>query len=567
MTLGVVMLVHTAFDRAEQMIRHWADAGCPVVVHVDRNVAQAAYDAFVGAVGDLADVSFSRRYRGEWGMWGLIAASKAASRQLLDRYPEIRHVYLASGACLPLRPIAELQAYLDARPDTDFIESVTTSDVKWTIGGLDRERFTLRFPFSWKRQRRLFDGYVRLQQVLRLRRKVPEGLTPHLGSQWWCLTRQTLTAILGDPRRAEFDSYFRQVWIPDESYYQTLVRRHARRLESRSLTLAKFDYQGKPHIFYDDHAELLARSGCFVARKIWPQADGLYQRFPRRPNLAESAEEPRTGTVDRIFAQAVDRRTIGRRGLYMQGRFPFMERENGFTAAPYTVLQGFDDIIPDLAGWLTAQTGVVAHGHLFATDKAHFAGGGATYRGGLSGHARLRDYNAKMFLTNLIWNGRDQHQCFQFGPTDNQAIKWMLTKDTQASVWVVTGAWALSLFRTGKAATDVRSQAARLQQVENRFLKALGSPDARSRRHIMTLAEFLESPVDVLQGIMDDMVGHRARTLKVLPAMVDLDGFPAFLQELKNQGMHPYLTGEFAPAQKVQSSRRQPRKPYLIGKK
>jgi len=249
MTLGVVMLVHTAFGRAEQMIRHWADAGCPVVVHVDRNVGQATHDAFVAALADLADVSFGRRYRGEWGMWGLIAASQAASRQLLDRYPQIQHVYLASGACLPLRPIAELKAYLAARPDTDFIESVTTGDVKWTVGGLDRERFTLRFPFSWKRQRQLFDGYVRLQRLLRVRRQIPAGITPHLGSQWWCLTRQTLTAILNDPRRAAFDTYFRQVWIPDECYYQTLARLHTRRLESRSLTLAKFDFQGKPHIF------------------------------------------------------------------------------------------------------------------------------------------------------------------------------------------------------------------------------------------------------------------------------------------------------------------------------
>lgn len=564
MTLGVVMLVHTAFDRAEQMIRHWADAGCPVVVHVDRNVGQATHDAFVAALADLADVSFGRRYRGEWGMWGLIAASQAASRQLLDRYPDIQHVYLASGACLPPRPIAELKAYLAARPDTDFIESVTTGDVKWTVGGLDRERFTLRFPFSWKRQRQLFDGYVRLQRLLRVRRQIPAGITPHLGSQWWCLTRQTLTAILNDPRRAAFDTYFRQVWIPDECYYQTLARLHTRRLESRSLTLAKFDFQGKPHIFYDDHAELLARSGCFVARKIWPQAKALYHRFP---SGSQADLEPHTGTIDRIFAQAVDRRTSGRRGLYMQSRFPFMERENGFTAVPYTVLQGFDAIIPDLAGWVTAQTGVVAHGHLFATDKAHFAGGAAIYRGGLSDNARLRDYNPKMFLTNLVWNGRDRHQCFQFGPADSQAIKWMLARDAQASVWVVTGGWAVSLFRSGKPASVVRSEAARLQQVESRFISALQSPDARSRRHIMTLAEFLGSPVDVLQAITDDMAGHRATALVQPPVMVDLDGFAAFLQDLKNQGMHPYLAGDFAHGNKMKSLRPQPRKAYVIGKK
>lgn len=565
MTLGVVMLVHTALARAEQVIRHWADAGCPIVVHIDRNVDQAAHDRFVAALGDLDGVRFSQRFRCEWGMWGLIAASQAAAAQLLAEFPAVRHVYLASGACLPLRPIADLQAYLDARPDTDFIESVTTADVPWTMGGLDKERFTLRFPFSWKRQRPLFDAFVALQRILGLKRRLPEGIVPHLGSQWWCLTRQTLTAILDDPRRPMFDSYFRRVWIPDECYYQTLARRHARRIESRSLTLAKFDYQGKPHIFYDDHAELLARSGCFVARKIWPRADALYARFPAPSAAFDARTDPNTSTIDRIFGHAVDRRANGRRGLYMHSRFPFMDRENGFTAVPYTALHGFDAVIPNFADWLTAQTGVIVHGHLFATDKAHFVDGAAVYRGGLSDQPRLRDYNSKMFLTNLIWNGRDQHQCFQFGPADNQQIKWMLTKDTQASVWVVTGAWAVSLFASGRTASDVRAEAAFLQQIESKLVKTLQAPEARSRRRIMTLAEFLEKPAVVLQAILDDMAGHRAATVTTLPRMVDLDGFAQFLQDLKNQGMHPYLTGDVPVGDLRPTAKPKLPKPYIVG--
>ena len=35
MSVGIVMLVHTAFDRAEQVALHWAKGGCPVVIHVD----------------------------------------------------------------------------------------------------------------------------------------------------------------------------------------------------------------------------------------------------------------------------------------------------------------------------------------------------------------------------------------------------------------------------------------------------------------------------------------------------------------------------------------------------
>ena len=92
------------------------------------------------------------------------------------------------------------------------------------MGGLDHERFTLSFPFAWKKHRYLFDRYVEFQRAFGLRRKVPDGLVPHMGSQWWCLTRQTLSAILQDPERPKYDRFFKRVWIPDESYYQTLSR-------------------------------------------------------------------------------------------------------------------------------------------------------------------------------------------------------------------------------------------------------------------------------------------------------------------------------------------------------
>ena len=269
---GCIMLVHSALDRAAQVARLWADAGSPVVIHVDARVGRAAYQGLVDALQDAPQVRFCRRYRCEWGTWSLVAAMQAAGDEMLRAFPEVTHIYSASGACLPLRPIAELAGWLARHPDTDFIESVSVADVNWTKGGLSEERFTLYFPFAYKRRRWLFDRLVALQRRLGIRRDLPAGIAPHIGSQWWCLTRETLSAILQDPDRAMFERYFRRVWIPDESYFQTLTRLYARRIESRSLTLGKFDHQGRPHVFYDDHLQLLRRSGCFVARKIWPGA-------------------------------------------------------------------------------------------------------------------------------------------------------------------------------------------------------------------------------------------------------------------------------------------------------
>ncbi|MEK0165064.1 beta-1,6-N-acetylglucosaminyltransferase [Phaeobacter sp. A36a-5a] len=563
-TVGIVLLVHTALDRAEQVARHWVAGGCPVVLHVDKKVPQATFSAFKAAFAGDPMVRFSRRHRCEWGTWGIVAASQSASGLMLAKYPSVRHVFLASGSCLPLRPVSDLVDYLAARPRTDFIESATTADVPWIVGGLDVERFTLRFPFSWKKRRYLFDKYVSLQRKLGIKRRIPDGLVPHMGSQWWCLTRQTLSAILEDPDRPRYDRYFRKVWIPDESYYQTLVRLYSSNIESRSLTLSKFDFQGKPHNFYDDHLQLLRRSDCFVARKIWPHADRLYSTFlGDQPDLMKTSE-PNPGKIDRIFSKAVERRTRGRPGLYMQSRLPANGLENGITCNPYSMFQGFTELFENFEEWLTQVTGAKVHGHLFAPERVEFADCQTLMNGGLSDSAKLRDYHPKGFLTNLIWNTRGERQCFQFGPQDNQSINWLVARDPNAQVSVISGAWAVPLFRSNRNFSDLRREAARLQQIEAKHIEILRSKYVKARVRIWSMAEFVESPMEPLQTILDEFGAQAQRHLTTAPRMVDLAGFGQFLQNLKNQGMHPYLMGDFPAEQGPLNMPKTPRKPYLV---
>jgi hypothetical protein len=564
MSIGFIMLCHTALDRAAQVARHWVARGCPVVIHVDRRVPDRNFSRLQRDLADLPDVRFSPRHACEWGTWGIVAATQDAATMMLAEFPGARHVYLSSGSCLPLRPVEDLRSYLDERPRIDFIESVTTEEVGWTIGGLSMERFTLRFPFSWRRQRKLFDGYVRLQRRLGFRRRIPSGIMPHLGSQWWCLTRTTLQAVLNDPDRPTHDRYFRKVWIPDESYFQTLVRLHSTTVESRSLTLSKFDFQGKPHIFYDDHLQLLRRSDCFVARKIWHRANRLYDTFLAPATAAEPRAEPNPGKIDRLFAKAVDRRTRGRPGLYMQSRFPNENWENGKTAAPYSVFEGFGDLFSDFDVWLGRTIGTRVHGHLFAPDRVQFAGGEAVYNGALSDSAALRDYDPRRFLANLIWNTRGERQCFLFGPRDSQEVSWFLATDTNAQISVVTGAWAVSIFRSKGSFSDLRREAARLQKIETEHLNILRSPWIKARVRIWTLADFLENPMEPLQTIIDEINPNALRRLAEVPRMVDLTGFGRFLQELRNQGMQPTLVGDIPTGDMPAPSQGRRARPQLV---
>ena len=97
MSVGILMLVHTAFDRAEQVARHWTKYGCPVVIHVDASVKPKAHKKFVKALEDVPDVRFCKRHKCEWGDWGLVAASQPAGESLPGEVPAVGQRHPAAG--------------------------------------------------------------------------------------------------------------------------------------------------------------------------------------------------------------------------------------------------------------------------------------------------------------------------------------------------------------------------------------------------------------------------------------------------------------------------------------
>jgi hypothetical protein len=565
------MLAHRRLDRAAQVARHLADAGCPVALHADARTPEGEVTAGLASVRDHPRVILTPRQPTPWGGWGLVAATEAAAAQLLQAHPEVGHVALVSGACLPIRPVEELRAFLAARPGVDFIESVTVADVRWAQGGLDAERFTLRFPFDWQRQRALFDLSVKVQRRLGLLRRLPAGVVPHLGSQWWCLTRPTLAAILAHPRRQELAQFFRHTWIPDEGWFQTMVRLVGARVDSRSLTFTRFDVKGRPRVFYDDHLQFLRATDCFLARKIWPGAEGLYRHL-----LAPSFPMPREGDpaparVEPVLAAMVARRLEGRAGLVSAGRYPDAAPAEPPTAAPHGVLHGVAEVLPEVAPWLAEVLGARVHGHLFAPSGAVFCGGGTVFAGGLSAAATLRDHDPAAFLRNLVWATRGEPQVWCLGPRDRPAILAVVARDPHARVQVVTGAWVIGLWRQGAGVDAVRAEAAEVQRLEESVLAQLMVPGRAAQVTVRALGVVLADP----SGLLADLAGIvppgplAAGDGRLPPGVAvsgdDLGDLAAFVAALRDRGMLPKLVGEIPPPPVAAAAPRRRRAPRVEG--
>jgi hypothetical protein len=390
-------------------------------------------------------------------------------------------------------------------------------------------------------------------------------VVPHLGSQWWCLTRDTLSAILTHPRRAELVRFFRGVWIPDESWFQTMVRQVGAQVDSRSLTFSRFDVKGRPRVFYDDHLQLLRATDCFLARKIWPGAEGLYRHLlsPAFPMPRDG--DPAPARVEPVLAAMVARRLEGRAGLVSAGRYPDAAPAEPPTAAPHGVLHGVAEVLPDVAGWLAEGLGARVHGHLFAAGGAAFAGGDAVFAGGLSASAALRDHDPAAFLRNLVWATRGEPQVWSFGPHDRPAILPVVARDPHARVQAVTGAWVIGLWQQGAGVDGVRAEAAEAQRLEESVLAQLLMPGRAAQVTVRPLGAVLADPAPLLADLAAIVPpGPMAEGVGSPPPLAvvgdDLRDLAAFVGGLRDRGMLPKLVGDIpSPAVAAPRRRRAPR--------
>lgn len=505
--IGVVLLAHEQVRRTAQVALHMARGGCRVALHIDARVKRGDMEILNGLLAKHPNVVFVPRRKCHWGTFTLVDASLDAVRLLFQKWPAITHVCQLSGSCLPIKPVAQLVAHLEQHRDVDFIEAVPVAEDNWVVDGLSMERFTLYHPLPWRECRWLFDRGVDLQRALGVERAMPHGLEPRIGSQWWCLSARTLRAILDDPHLPDYCRFFRTSWIPDESFFQSLAAHHSDRITSAPLTFVRFDPQGKPHVFYDDHLELLLQADGFFARKIWRGANTLYQTF-LGPDLADRLpDRPDSGKLLRRFERARRTHQQGRRGMIGQGRHPGRRAGGHYeTARPYVVIDGMQKVFPHLQEELNALPGVIAHGRLFAPDAVEFAGGVSVFTGNLAANVKIRDHKPAHFLSKLIWVERQKTQTMlhQFGRAP--AIDDILLADSHAHTLHLSDGWLLDLCEEWCAAPGELAQL--LPQARDRAeATAARLADTKVRATVVSagLAEVLRGGVDLSRWLTEAM--------------------------------------------------------------
>ncbi len=280
--IAYILLCHKDPDAIIKQAERLTAAGDYMSIHFDASANPKHFQAIKDALRDNPSVAFAhRRIKCGWGEWSLVQATLYPVESAVDAFPRATHFYMLSGDCMAIKSAEYTHRFLDEN-DADFIESFDYFESDWIKTGMKEERLIYRHFFNERTQKWRFYTSYHLQQRFGLTREIPADIQVQIGSQWWCLRRRTIEWVLEFTRkRKDVMRFFRTTWIPDETFFQTIVRHVVpeNEIRTRTLTFLMFTDYGMPVTFYDDHYDLLLSQDFLFARKISPEARDLKRRL------------------------------------------------------------------------------------------------------------------------------------------------------------------------------------------------------------------------------------------------------------------------------------------------
>ena len=292
--LAFLVLAHNRPLELIQTVKMLTDNGDYAAIHYDRNAPQKDFALLQSELGSNENVRFVRRRKCGWGGWSLVGATLDMLRAAEAQFEDATHFFLISGACAPIKSRAQIGKALQDDPQ-DFIEAFDLVRSDWIKTGMKEDRFKYRHFFNERRQTRLFYNSLNAQRRFGWHREPPLGLEMKVGSQWWCLRRKTIEAVLSYiDENPQIVRFFRTTWIPDESFFQSIVTRlvPTSEIKGHPPTLLMFTDYGVPVTFHADHFDFLKRQPGLFARKISTTSPALRDSLMAHYASGEIANVP-----------------------------------------------------------------------------------------------------------------------------------------------------------------------------------------------------------------------------------------------------------------------------------
>ncbi len=437
--IAFLLLAHEPPEMLRPLLSALCNSGNDVFIHYDSKQQVSLQEAVHTWGLDTAagSIFFAERLRVEWGEWSIVEGTLRCLKMAVASPAGYTHYFLLSGSCMPIKPIQLLEAYLK-NSDFDFIEAVDAEKTRWIVDGIQQERWEQYHFLNWAKTPVLFSQSLRFQKRIGIRRTLPAGLKPSIGSQWWCLRASTVSRLLSFlQEHPETEQFYCRTWVPDESFFQTLVRHLVAENERSDKLLLSyaFNRKGSPRIFCNDHLPelLLKKDFLFFARKISPYAVALKNELSRIAVMDREAFahflKQHAGTLKSALAQQIGERQDYEQHRWKQLAHKCSSSECVIARLPVSVVVvcAEDKQVRIDAAELIAPDKALHFHDLFNRDAVEFGKKIDIYAGYAAGDASRVHYSWPFFLKDVMAVSKTDVLVFTLGDEAAEyleALKW-----------------------------------------------------------------------------------------------------------------------------------------------
>lgn len=421
MHITFILLAHEKPIHLKPLIVSLLKSGSDIIIHYDKS---SPYDlASISKTWELENFSgnlyFAKRIHVKWGEWSVVQATLECLYLAQSQGYTSDYYCLLSGSCFPIKPLCLFKNHL-AINQKDFIEGINSLQKRWVSDGLQNERWQYFHFFNWKTHKKLFNLSVKLQKYLKIQRIIPKTMTPYIGSQWWSLRASTIKIILNFlANHPEVRSFYAKTWIPDESFFQTLVHNLIPEKEicSESTVAYQFTYAGIPKIYYDDHLTELIYTEKFFARKISHHSITLKQTLSDISALTANKYAYYRKTLQPSYQKLQEEYTFLKQ---MQPLFLMHDNITDYEIIArlpvhITILCSLDTSKKQKKSQEMKQPDTLIFGDLFNVNKIDFSNGYSSYAGYHPEHSPFARHNPGYFLRDIVFASNKKNLVFTMG--------------------------------------------------------------------------------------------------------------------------------------------------------
>jgi hypothetical protein len=310
MALAFVILAHKNARQVARLFRAVHRSGDVVVLHFDRRADPALHRLGRELARTHSNVVLLRSRSIFWGGYQIAAVQIEAIAAALRISDHWHHFINLTGQDFPIKPIGQLDAYLAAQPNANYVSWFDPlASPLWQNA---RERLT-RYYFEWpwlERVLRLRGVGRRLRQLLHWQNQLPH--IPGLSRKWpefqyygganqVVLSRSGARYLSTDPAALRIVRWLKHAALVDEIVFQTVLLNGPLAPTVINDHLHEIDFPAHsphPRTFRSDDFDRLVQSPDFFARKFDEAVDAqILDRLTQHLEHAESTGVRRTGAL------------------------------------------------------------------------------------------------------------------------------------------------------------------------------------------------------------------------------------------------------------------------------